>query len=181
MEGPTTRELAPLRINSATKLDLTVPCNSLSLIRLVFRRRRIFDISCHFEPTKDGDTTSRCMLQCCATHDECYFKNGCTSDSWLHPIKNGWKCERGNVGVSICFARCNWNPTPWPNRPYWFCAAAGRPIGICPPDPKTGKAHCTCPNVEAAQFECRRPGQQGAKPPANKCDFTIPWDRQQQQ
>jgi hypothetical protein len=39
MEGPTTRELPLLRINSATKLDLTVPCSSLSLIRLVFRRR----------------------------------------------------------------------------------------------------------------------------------------------
>lgn len=38
-EGPATRELAPLRINSATKSNLTVPRSSLSLIRLVFRHR----------------------------------------------------------------------------------------------------------------------------------------------
>jgi hypothetical protein len=39
VEGPTTRELAPPRINSATRSNLTVPCSSLSLIRFVFRRR----------------------------------------------------------------------------------------------------------------------------------------------
>ena len=39
MEGPTTRELAPPPINSATRTQLTVPCSSLSLIRFVFRRR----------------------------------------------------------------------------------------------------------------------------------------------
>ena len=38
-EGPTTRELALSRVNSATRSELTVPRSSLSLIRLAFRRR----------------------------------------------------------------------------------------------------------------------------------------------
>ena len=39
MEGPTTRELAPPRVNSATRSQLTVPRSSLTLIRFAFRRR----------------------------------------------------------------------------------------------------------------------------------------------
>ena len=39
MEGPTTRELAPPRVNSATRSQLTIPRSSLSLIRFAFRRR----------------------------------------------------------------------------------------------------------------------------------------------
>ena len=38
-EGSTTRELTPARINSATRLQLTVPRSSLSLIRFAFRHR----------------------------------------------------------------------------------------------------------------------------------------------
>jgi hypothetical protein len=37
MEGPTTRELSPTRINSAASLHMTVPCSSLSLVRFAFR------------------------------------------------------------------------------------------------------------------------------------------------
>ena len=37
-EGPTTRGLSPPRLNSAARLQLTVPCSLLSLIRLAFRR-----------------------------------------------------------------------------------------------------------------------------------------------
>ena len=39
-EDPTTRELAPPRVNSATRLQFTVPRSSLSLIRFAFRRRQ---------------------------------------------------------------------------------------------------------------------------------------------
>ena len=39
MEGPTTRELALPRVNSATRSQLTVPRSSLTLIRFAFRRR----------------------------------------------------------------------------------------------------------------------------------------------
>ena len=37
--GPTTRELEPPRVNSATRSQLTVPRSSLSLVRFAFRRR----------------------------------------------------------------------------------------------------------------------------------------------
>lgn len=37
MEGPTTRELSLARINSATRLYMTVPCSLLSLVRFAFR------------------------------------------------------------------------------------------------------------------------------------------------
>jgi hypothetical protein len=39
MESPTTRGLAPARINSATRSYMTVPRSSLSLIRFAFRHR----------------------------------------------------------------------------------------------------------------------------------------------
>jgi hypothetical protein len=38
VEGPTARELALPRVNSAAGIPMTVPCSSLSLIRFLFRR-----------------------------------------------------------------------------------------------------------------------------------------------
>ena len=37
LEGPTTRELSLPRVNSAARLQLTIPCSLLSLIRFLFR------------------------------------------------------------------------------------------------------------------------------------------------
>jgi len=59
MEGPTTRELALPRVNSATRSQLTVPRSSLSLIRFAFRRR----VPSHCYPGKSGLITG--FLHCC--------------------------------------------------------------------------------------------------------------------
>ena len=54
MEGPTTREHLPPRINSAARSLLTVPHSLLSLIRCTFRRRGVDALFINVPQTNAG-------------------------------------------------------------------------------------------------------------------------------
>lgn len=55
----------------------------------------------------DGTT----YRECCDIHDQCYVKNGCSSDSWWWPFGSAWQCTACNGGAVFCFSAKQL--TPW--------------------------------------------------------------------
>ncbi len=104
---------------------------------------------------------SRCIRQCCAAHDECYFRNTCGAFSWItqnvNPFVKCTPCAKCNSNVAKCIANCarpgeNAQPgkpdcydqqTGFYNSNSWFCT---------PPSasPTRGGVGCTRP-------DCLRP------------------------
>jgi RHS repeat-associated protein len=88
-------------------------------------------------PGRGNRGDADCYRRCCAQHDACYFRNGCTKASWGLNIGGiaadiaGCKfcsilievvspCTRCNSSVVACFARCCTGINP-PTGKQWFC------------------------------------------------------------
>lgn len=63
--------------------------------RLTRSGRRLAD-----SPGCDGFPDTTCTLACCARHDECYFRHGCTASSWAPTLKRAVGLEGGGGGGS---------------------------------------------------------------------------------
>lgn len=67
---------------------------------------------------------SDCALSCCALHDSCFARNGCTQNSWLPWNWFNWKCSKCNVAVVACLAGCVTKPLT-ALTPRFYCACWG--------------------------------------------------------
>jgi len=90
--------------------------------------------------------SSPCILRCCAKHDECYKKNGCTASSWaslLNPFSSCGGCNRRVLG---CIAKCA------------FTGGGGSAEYFCPKTGKYVKIPGDFPTLEAAKKCCCNDG-----------------------
>ena len=88
-----------------------------------------------------------CALKCCAKHDHCYYKYGCSALSWgwvagklalCSSIGIPWyncplgipvtACDKCNIDVVKCLAGCVFGNDP--GGPKYFCAREGKYIDI---------------------------------------------------
>lgn len=65
-----------------------------------------------------------CMLRCCAQHDACFRRNGCTAWSWSYTFGicgPFLACSRCNLAVVGCFNVCLYGNPASITGPRWFC------------------------------------------------------------
>jgi len=135
-------------------------------------------------PGCDGFPDTTCTLACCARHDECYFRHGCTAASWAPTIKRAVGLEGGAGGGP-----------PSPGAAALFlgtlggkivAAAAGdAPAGSVPPSSQADVCVECNTNAVACLLAACGPlgGQQGRAPsastssPADKGDVCYDSDR----
>ncbi len=61
---------------------------------------------------------SACVLECCAIHDECYFRNNCTAGSWF----SIGTCQGCNIDAVACILACVGTLAgDDPARPNYYC------------------------------------------------------------
>jgi hypothetical protein len=83
-----------------------------------------------------------CVLECCAQHDACYDRNGCTAGSWFRWGGECNPCGDCNGNVRKCFWNCKTTyDTDDPERPncydgkqhkfIWCGPSLGPPVPPC--------------------------------------------------
>lgn len=119
-------------------------------------------------PTWIPGENSDCALNCCAAHDECYSKLGCSASSWTDlPFPNSiFPCNKCNSDVVSCLAKCL-NPLSWfPGIPKFFCASKGEYVTVGP-----GQDFET---QELAEYFCQKTTI--GPNPSNIPDDWFPWE-----
>jgi RHS repeat-associated protein len=139
-------------------------------------------------PWRGGKATDPCELECCAIHDYCYYKNGCTWLSW------GWNvaqlvggianalvigllspCARCNAVAAACITACNTGARKAsPERPKFFSSKCGEffdlPEPYTPPypHPKCGNG-LTTPELYERWKRKQIASEPNIKPPPCPC------------
>jgi RHS repeat-associated protein len=89
-----------------------------------------------------------CFLRCCAQHDQCYYKNGCSALSWI--IEGDPDCMACNAEVAVCTLMCKAGKDN-KKGPRWFC----------PNGPDAGKFYWDYSKIPAS---CWKDGKKPAQP-----------------
>ena len=100
----------------------------------------------HLPISQDPKTPAgQCDLQCCASHDHCYWVAKCHASSWKHTIEylacrdslgtacwiRETPCDACNIAVMDCLGGCKLpGAGPNPGAPLYFCAKTGKYITI---------------------------------------------------
>lgn len=91
---------------------------------------------------------SPCVLECCASHDECYDRNACGADSWYNcnAVGPNGECRNEcNENVADCIAQCALDRRHEdPNRPDYYCPRQHRYVRIPGDFPDMQSARQAC-------------------------------------